>query len=57
MSNQELFSASEVPHIRHAFLLVLPTMTAELAEYWGLKRNRPWSCVTTDFHSATFASA
>lgn len=54
MNSQRLYSFDEVAHTLHAYKSVFPTITPELADYWGLQRERPWSCVTTDFHSATF---
>lgn len=54
MSSRQLYSVDEVAHILRAYQSIFPTITAELADYWGLQRKRPWSCVTTDFHAATF---
>lgn len=54
MSNEQQYSFDQVAQILHAYRSIFPTITAELASYWGLQRERPWSCVTTDFHGATF---
>jgi hypothetical protein len=37
-----------------AYRSIFPQMTPELAEYWGLSRQRDWSVVTSDFHSASY---
>lgn len=54
MTTQKLYSFDEVAYILSAYQSIFPTITAELSEYWGLQRERPWCCVTTDFHAATY---
>lgn len=54
MSNEKQYSSDQVAHILNAYRSIFPTISAELASYWGLERERPWSCVTTNFHTATF---
>lgn len=52
--NQQQYSSDQVTQILHAYRSIFPTITADLENYWGLQRERPWSYVTTNFHSATF---
>jgi hypothetical protein len=54
MNNEQLYGPDQVAQILHAYRAIFPTITPELADYWGLERKRTWSCVTTDFHLATF---
>jgi hypothetical protein len=55
MYKEEIYSPESVAQIQHAYRSIFPKITPELAAYWGLDRQRPWSCLTTDFHEATFA--
>lgn len=54
MKNKQTYSLGEVEQITHAYRSIVPKITPELADYWGLQRVRPWSFVASDFHSVTF---
>lgn len=49
------YTPSEVDTIQQAYNRLFPQVTPTLRSYWDHGRNRPWSCVTTDFTRATFA--
>lgn len=54
---RELYTRDQVKMITDAYQHVFGPIGAELREYWNLDRNeekRPWGCLTTDFHKATF---
>lgn len=51
---QLLYSRDDVGRIAHAYGRVFPSVSPELASYWGYDRQRPWSCLTSDFRVATF---
>jgi hypothetical protein len=55
MDNEETYTPQRVAQIQRAYQAIFPKITPELADYWGLERERPWSCLTTNFHDATFA--
>ena len=48
------YSNEQVEQILHAYRSIFPTISGELANYWGLQRERHWSYLTTDFHTASF---
>jgi hypothetical protein len=56
MHNEEIYTPERVARIQRAYQSIFPTITPELADYWGLARRRPWSCLTTNFHEVTFAN-
>lgn len=55
-SHSNIFSAAEVSRIQHAYRAIFPKLTPALAEYWDRQRRRSWSCLSTDFHTATYES-
>lgn len=55
MPNEEIYTPQRVARIQQAYRSIFPKITPELADYWGFERRRPWSCLTTDFHAATYA--
>jgi hypothetical protein len=55
MNNQHIYTPQRVARIQHAYRSIFPKITPELADYWGLDRQRPWSCLTTNFHDTNFA--
>jgi hypothetical protein len=55
MNNEQIYTPKRVAEIQRAYQSIFPTIAPELADYWGLERQRPWSCLTTNFHDATFA--
>lgn len=61
MSNQkrelftrELYTRDQVKMIIGAYQHIFGPINTELREYWDLDRKRPWGCLTTNFHNATF---
>jgi hypothetical protein len=54
MVTDELYGADEVARIQRAYRAIFPSITPELWDYWGLDRQRPWSCLTTNFHDTTY---
>jgi len=55
MRNEDIYTPQRVPRMQHAYQSIFPKITPELADYWGFARERPWSCLTTNFHEASFA--
>jgi hypothetical protein len=51
---EKLYSPQEVTAIQGAYRAIFPNITPELASYWGLERERPWSCLTSDFHTTSY---
>ena len=49
-----VYSQQEVGGIMHAYRQIFPAVPAALADYWGHGRERPWSCLTSDFHHARY---
>lgn len=49
-----LYERDEVEQILTAYRDIFPSISAPLAKYWDLNRERPWSYVTTDFRQATY---
>jgi len=47
------YSPSEVTHIIDAYKRLFPSTEGTLADYWDYKRTRPWSYLTTDFHTVS----
>ena len=55
MTNEnDIYNASQVARIQLAYCGLFPEVTAGLSDYWGLSRQRPWSCVTSNFHTSTY---
>lgn len=50
------YTRDEVETITDAYKHLFGHVELELREYWNLDREkrRPWGCLTTDFHNATF---
>jgi hypothetical protein len=55
MNNEDIYTPQRVARILHAHQSIFPKITPELADYWGSTRQRAWSCLTTNFHEASFA--
>lgn len=49
-----IYSEDQVAHILNVYRSIFPSISPELADYWGLNRQRTWSCLTTNFHQATY---
>jgi len=54
MMNAQLYSQPEVLGIIHAYGQIFPSISPALADYWGHGRERPWSCLTSDFHNVRY---
>lgn len=50
----QTYSQPEVAGIMHAYRRIFPSVPPALADYWGYGRERPWSCLTSDFHGARY---
>lgn len=51
---REFYTRDQVKMITDAYQHIFGPIGSELREYWDLDRKRPWGCLTTDFHNATF---
>jgi hypothetical protein len=49
-----IYSRDEVERVLAAYKDLFPQTGGELSRYWDFDRQRPWSCLTTNFHSATY---
>jgi hypothetical protein len=52
--SETIYSLDQVVRIQRSYSSVFSNVTPELTAYWDLERQRPWSCLTTDFRIATF---
>lgn len=52
--NRPSYDRNQVEKILGAYRTLFPDASGELARYWDTGRQREWSYVTTDFHSATY---
>ncbi|MCP2085930.1 UNVERIFIED_ORG: hypothetical protein J2Y81_001947 [Paraburkholderia sediminicola] len=52
--NNVTYNADQVDRIRLAYCGIFPEITPGLSDYWGLNRQRPWSYVTSNFHTSTY---
>jgi hypothetical protein len=52
--NRPPYDRNQVEKILEAYRTLFPDIGGELARYWDTTRQRDWSYVTTDFHSATY---
>lgn len=52
--NRPTYNRNQVEEILRAYRTLFPDTGGELARYWDTGRQREWSYVTTDFHSATY---
>lgn len=48
------YTPSQVDDVLQAYHRLFPRMTPALRAYWDHARERPWSCITTDFKSASY---
>lgn len=53
-TGKPLYDETITNKILAAYRSIFPRMTPELAEYWGLSRQRKWAVITSDFHSASY---
>jgi hypothetical protein len=51
----ESYEADDAQKIIDAYREIFPSITPDLAKYWGLDRSRPWSWLASDFHAAAVA--
>ena len=49
-----LYSPDEVQQVLTAYKDLFPQTGGSLNQYWDFDRQRPWSCLTTNFHCATY---
>lgn len=54
VNDSDTYSADQVAWIQHAYQAIFPVITPALADYWGLCRERPWSCLTSNFHASSY---
>lgn len=52
--NRPPYDRNQVKNILEAYRTMFPATGGELTRYWDTDRNREWSYITTDFHSATY---
>lgn len=52
--NTQLYTRADVARVSDAYRHIFPSVSPALADYWGHGRERPWSCLTSDFHNASY---
>jgi hypothetical protein len=53
-SDTKIYDRAQVERIQYAYRSIFPVITPPLSEYWGLNRERAWSCLTSDFHRSSY---